>query len=172
LSLFELFGSQREARPKRFTSGIRTHGMVTRTTVFEFYDSHVGLCRSVAKRVLLFAISQPIIPTCYAQCRSVPHSWFAIWFAKLFTRNRFCCRLSSQAIPGAIRAAKSRRSFRKRQGGGSCAKPCYRAAREIYVLFASVCAPYGGFSLFGRSPDAEQGNDRSTYNCACYPCGC
>jgi hypothetical protein len=54
---------------------------VTRTTVFEFYDSHVGLCRSVAKRVLLFAISQPIIPTFYAQCRSVPHSWFAIWFA-------------------------------------------------------------------------------------------
>ena len=61
--------------------GIRTHATLTRTTVFEFYDSHVGLCRSVAKRVLLFAISQPIIPTCYAQCRSVPHSWFAIWFA-------------------------------------------------------------------------------------------
>src|SRR5262249_14203825 len=63
--------------------GIRTHGTVTRTTVFEFYDSHVGLCRSVAKRVLLRAISQPLIPTCCAQCRSVPSSWFAIWFAKL-----------------------------------------------------------------------------------------
>jgi hypothetical protein len=36
--------------------GIRTHGTVARTTVFEFYDSHVGLCRSVATRVLLFAI--------------------------------------------------------------------------------------------------------------------
>ena len=32
--------------------GIRTHGTVTRTTVFEFYDSHADLCRSVARRVL------------------------------------------------------------------------------------------------------------------------
>src|SRR5262245_2684516 len=60
---------------------IRTHGTVTRTTVFEFYDSHVGLCPLVAKRVLLFAISRPIIPACDAQCLSVPRSWFAIWFA-------------------------------------------------------------------------------------------
>src|SRR5262249_15078308 len=70
--------------------GVWTHGTVTRTTVFEFYDSHVGLCRSVAKRVLLFAISQPIIPTCDAQCRSVPRSWFAIWFAN------FCPSTSSE----------------------------------------------------------------------------
>jgi len=60
---------------------IRTHGTVTRTTVFEFYDSHVGLCPLVAKRVLLFAISRPIIPACDAQCLSVLRSWFAIWFA-------------------------------------------------------------------------------------------
>src|SRR6476660_8521596 len=46
---------------------IRTHGTVTRTTVFEFYDSHVGLCRSVAKRGLLFAISKPMILAC---CRA------------------------------------------------------------------------------------------------------
>ena len=32
--------------------GIRTRGTITRTTVFEFYDSHVGLCRLVANRVL------------------------------------------------------------------------------------------------------------------------
>src|SRR5215510_11012852 len=61
--------------------GIRTHGTVTRTTVFEFYDSYVGPCRSVAKRVLPFAFPKPIIPACDAQCRSVPRSWFAIWFA-------------------------------------------------------------------------------------------
>jgi hypothetical protein len=56
-------------------------GTVIRTTVFEFYDSHDGARRVVAKRVLLFAISKPIIPACDAQCRSVPRSWFAIWFA-------------------------------------------------------------------------------------------
>src|SRR5262245_43979453 len=32
-----------------------THGTVTRTTVFEFYDSHAEACRSVAKRVIWFA---------------------------------------------------------------------------------------------------------------------
>ena len=35
----------------------------------------------MAKRVPLFAISKPIIPACDTQCRSVPRSWFAIWFA-------------------------------------------------------------------------------------------
>jgi hypothetical protein len=42
--------------------GIRTHGTVTRTTVFEFYDSHAGACRFVAKRALWFtnfAVSVP-----------------------------------------------------------------------------------------------------------------
>jgi hypothetical protein len=33
--------------------GIRTHGTVTRTTVFEFYDSYVGLSRPVAKLLKL-----------------------------------------------------------------------------------------------------------------------
>ena len=74
-------------RPLSREGGIRTHGTVTRTTVFEFYDSHIGLCRLVTKRVLLFAISQPIIPGCDAQCRSVPRSWFAIWFANLAERE-------------------------------------------------------------------------------------
>jgi len=32
--------------------GIRTHGTVTRTTVFEFYDSHAGRYRPVTKRAL------------------------------------------------------------------------------------------------------------------------
>ena len=74
--------------------GIRTHGTVTRTTVFEFYDSHVGLCRSVAKRVLLFAISEPIILACDTQFRSVPRSWFAIWFANFLYRSRSATRQS------------------------------------------------------------------------------
>ena len=41
--------------------GIRTHGTVTRTTVFEFYDSHAGLCRPVTKRALWFGIFTAII---------------------------------------------------------------------------------------------------------------
>jgi hypothetical protein len=44
--------------------GIRTHGTVTRTTVFEFYDSHAGACRPVPKRVLLFAIFPLTILVC------------------------------------------------------------------------------------------------------------
>ena len=36
--------------------GIRTHGTVTRTTVFEFYDSHADLSHPVPKRVVWFAI--------------------------------------------------------------------------------------------------------------------
>ena len=35
--------------------GIRTDGTVTRTTVFEFYDSRAGVCRTVPKRVIWFA---------------------------------------------------------------------------------------------------------------------
>jgi len=43
--------------------GIRTHGTVTRTTVFEFYDSHVGLSRPVANRVPWFAnLASTILP--------------------------------------------------------------------------------------------------------------
>jgi hypothetical protein len=45
---------------------IRTHGTVTRTTVFEFYDSHDGLCRCVAKRVLSFGIFIASILSCDA----------------------------------------------------------------------------------------------------------
>jgi len=32
--------------------GIRTRGTVTRTTVFEFYDSRVGACRTVTMSVV------------------------------------------------------------------------------------------------------------------------
>ena len=60
---------------------IRTHGTVTRTTVFEFYDSHAGPCRPVAKRVLSFGIFIAPITSCDAWYRAVMHSWFAIWFA-------------------------------------------------------------------------------------------
>jgi hypothetical protein len=61
--------------------GIRTHGTVTRTTVFEFYDSHTGLCRAVVKRVLLFGISEAMMLVCDASCHAVLRSWFANWFA-------------------------------------------------------------------------------------------
>ena len=40
-----------------------------------------GVCRPVAKRVLLFGISKPMILVCVAQCRPVLRGWFAIWFA-------------------------------------------------------------------------------------------
>ena len=63
--------------------GIRTHGTVTRTTVFEFYDSRAGAYRFVAMRALLFAIFPLMILVCDAQYRPVSRSWFAIWFAKL-----------------------------------------------------------------------------------------
>jgi hypothetical protein len=45
--------------------GIRNHGTVTRTTVFEFYDSHADPCRSVTKRPLWFGIFAATIPFCY-----------------------------------------------------------------------------------------------------------
>ena len=61
--------------------GIRTHGTVTRTTVFEFYDSHVGPCRAVAKRVLGFGNSEATMPACAVRYRAVLRGWFAIWFA-------------------------------------------------------------------------------------------
>jgi len=52
---------------------------VTRTTVFEFYDSHVGLCHPIAERVLWFANLASTILPCIARYRSVPRSWFAIF---------------------------------------------------------------------------------------------
>jgi hypothetical protein len=63
--------------------GIRTHGTVTRTTVFEFYDSHVGMCRPVPKRMIWYAIPKPMILARDAKCHAVSCSWFAIWFANL-----------------------------------------------------------------------------------------
>ena len=63
--------------------GIRTHGTVTRTTVFEFYDFRAFLCRLVAKRVLLLGFFIATIPLCNALYWAVPRSWFAIWFANL-----------------------------------------------------------------------------------------
>jgi hypothetical protein len=61
--------------------GIRTHGTVTRTTVFEFEDSHAGVCRAVSKRVPLFAIFYPVMPTNDALCHTLPRGSFAISFA-------------------------------------------------------------------------------------------
>ena len=62
-------------------AGIRTHGTVTRTTVFEFYDSHADPCRPVAKRVLHFRISVATILACDAPWYAVLRGWFANWFA-------------------------------------------------------------------------------------------
>ena len=42
--------------------GIRTHGTVTRTTAFEFQDSHAGACRFVAKRALWFTNFAVTVP--------------------------------------------------------------------------------------------------------------
>jgi hypothetical protein len=67
--------------------GIRTHGTVIRTTVFEFYDSHAGLCRPVANRALWFGIFEAMILLCDALCQAVLRSWFAIWFAMSPTRS-------------------------------------------------------------------------------------
>jgi hypothetical protein len=61
--------------------GIRTHGTVTRTTVFEFYDYRAGPYRLVAKHVLSYGIFIAPIPSCDARYCAVMRSWFAIWFA-------------------------------------------------------------------------------------------
>jgi hypothetical protein len=57
---------------------------VTRTTVLEFYDSRVGLCRAVANRVLQFGIF-PMIPARGGPCHAVPRGSFAIPFANPLT---------------------------------------------------------------------------------------
>jgi hypothetical protein len=72
---------ERESMPCGGEGGIRTHGTVTRTTVFEFYDSHAGPCRSVGKRAAWFGILTTIISSCDVPYRFVTRSWFAIWFA-------------------------------------------------------------------------------------------
>ena len=68
--------------------GIRTHRTVTRTTVFEFYDSHDGPCPAVAKCVLWFVNFDHAILACNARCYPVPCGWFAIWFAKSLSGYR------------------------------------------------------------------------------------
>jgi len=54
---------------------------IHRTTGFEFYDSHTGLCRAVVKRVLLFGISEAMMLVRDASCHAVLRSWFVNWFA-------------------------------------------------------------------------------------------
>jgi len=48
--------------------------------------SRVGAGSSVAKRVLLFAISNTTMLACDVQYRAVPRRWFAIWFANVLER--------------------------------------------------------------------------------------
>ena len=57
---------------------------VTRTTVFEFYDSHAGACRLVAKRALWFGIS----PALLSQRGRKPDQWKRVqgmWVAMIST---------------------------------------------------------------------------------------
>jgi hypothetical protein len=61
--------------------GIRTHGTVTRTTVFEFYDPHAAACNLVPKYGLLFANFSFMIPPRYVPCHAVMRGSFAIPFA-------------------------------------------------------------------------------------------
>ncbi len=58
--------------------GIRTHGTLTRTTVFECGERRV---RSVLKHLIWFELSPALRRLCHGQCRSVLHSSFATWFA-------------------------------------------------------------------------------------------
>ena len=66
--------------------GIRTHGTVTRTTVFEFYDFGAELHSAVPKCVLSSGIFIAPILSCDAWYRAVMHSWFATWFANSIHR--------------------------------------------------------------------------------------
>jgi hypothetical protein len=50
--------------PSGGEGGIRTHGTVTRKTVFEFEDSRDGACRPVPKRVVWFANFEIAISSC------------------------------------------------------------------------------------------------------------
>jgi hypothetical protein len=61
--------------------GIRTHGADIPHNGFRVLRFSAGLCCLVAKRVLWFGISDPIILFCDALCHGVLRSWFAIWFA-------------------------------------------------------------------------------------------
>jgi hypothetical protein len=61
--------------------GIRTHGKVTRKTVFEFEDSRAVTCALVVKRVLQFGISHAMIPACSAARHAVLRGSFANPFA-------------------------------------------------------------------------------------------
>jgi len=86
---------QKAAKPLFATSpigegGIRTHGTVTRTTVFEFYDSHAVLCRAVANCALWFGIFIATIPSCDAPCHSVLRSWFCNLVCKFLSKHKFC----------------------------------------------------------------------------------
>ena len=70
-----------ETKDSERRGGIRTHGTVTRTTVFEFYDFRADLYRAVPRHVFSFDIFIAPIPSCDAWYRAVMLSWFAIWFA-------------------------------------------------------------------------------------------
>ena len=64
-------------------SEIRTRGADNCTTAFEFQDSRAGACRSVVKRVLLFAIFLVTMRANDAPCHAVLRGSFAIPFAIL-----------------------------------------------------------------------------------------
>src|SRR6476646_10694431 len=59
---------------------------VTRTTVFEFYDSRAGMCRLVPKRVLPFGIFKTTVLACDPLCHVAPCGWFGICLQNLSPR--------------------------------------------------------------------------------------
>src|SRR5262245_14089795 len=112
--------------------GIRTDGTVTRTTVFEFYDSHAVLCLAVANCALWFGIFIATISSCDAWYRAVMRSWFAIWFAKLFLY-----RCGRKGLGNILRRRLTRLVVRDDPThGGDYLLPCrfrtaLRAARDL-----------------------------------------
>ena len=86
--------------------GILTHGTVTRTTVFEFLDSHAGTCRIVAKGVLWFAnfemanvalysLNRPLLAwfVCNSACKLSPLAHVRLPRQSRHPHTRVQCRL-------------------------------------------------------------------------------
>jgi hypothetical protein len=140
----ELAGCSGPRLAMRRLSGIRTHGTVTRTTVFDFYDSHDGLCRCVAKRVLSFDIFIASILSCDAWYRTVMHSWFAIWFANADTSSR---SLLEFLVPSAFVLALT--------------------AQEANA--ASLSPAVVAFTESGAESSIVQGTHGCHYSCECGP---
>ena len=116
---------------------------VTRTTVFEFYDSHADPCRTAAKRVLWFANLASTILPCIARYRSVPRSWFAIFSPRglsvLIIAVSACATEAQRQINVKYGAATPKRSMAEMQALAT--PPC------------SVALPSGKLGVHEEFPD-------------------